>query len=831
MSDRSMRTEEMAIDLGALWRAFWRARFWLVPLLALVAVGSYFALSTLPPKYRAEAKVLIEARGSRIDAGQKDAEAERTLLDPEGVTSQVQLISSRDLARRVVQREKLDSVAEFRKGPGLLGTLLPFLKRGGAVSPEQQVLDAYFERLTVYAIEKSRVIAVEFVAGDPEVAARVANALVREYLAVQGEAKVSTSTDASVWLESEITGLRAKVADAEAKVEQWRASHDLFSTNRDGSLVEQQLSGLNTQLTAARTEKAAIEARAEQLRRVIAGGALDASADLQTSASYQRLRERETLLRSRLAELSATLLSGHPQIRALSAQISDIQTQQRAEARRVLAALDNEVKVADQKLRDLRGVVGDGKATAAKANENDIQLRALEREAKAQRDLLETFLARYREAISRQNDRALPPDARAISEASPPTAAYFPKVLPLTFLITVAVFLIATAFIILRELVSGRAVRPAAWQPATAVASTPVVAPSPVAAASDPVEAAPASAPANVAANDPTDPDDPDGSGGRRPETRRDAAKPDQTPALVAAARDAHGAAGIAARHHPDLTDPDEIAWSHDEVAAATVAVAPTAAPEPVDEPVTEPVTVVVPEDLAPEALDVAFNEDGEGETPIAVAADAPEVPVSPPRARAAGLPALGDVLTQVFQAGCALVAVVTPATGERSRATALVTARRAATIGRACLVEWAAHETPLGDRPGLADLIAGTAGFDDIIGGDSASGLHLIPAGTGGIPSATLDDPAFGLALDALASCYDRLIVDGGVCGAIVHGEMPELLERLHGMDTVIIAIGADEVLAGERLRLALAAAGLGDVVMAEAAAPDEPTADRAAA
>lgn len=805
MSDRSMRTEEMAIDLGALWRAFWRARFWLIPVLVIVAVGSYMALSALPPKYRAEAKVLIEARGSRIDAGQKDPEAERTLLDPEGVTSQVQLMSSRDLARRVVQREKLDEVGEFRKGPGLIQTLLPFLKRGGAVSPEQQVLDAYFERLTVYAVEKSRVIAVEFVAGDPAVAARVANAVVREYLTVQGEAKVSTSTDASVWLESEITGLRAKVAEAEAKVEQWRASHDLFATNRDGTLVEQQLSGLNTQLTAARTEKAAIEARAEQLRKVIAGGALDASADLQTSASYQRLRERETLLRSRLAELSATLLSGHPQIRALNAQLSDILAQQRAEARRVLAALDNEVKVADQKLRDLRGEVGDGKATAAKANENDIQLRALEREAKAQRDLLETFLARYREAISRQNDRALPPDARAISEASPPTAAFFPKVLPLTFLITVAAFLILTAFIILRELVSGRAVRPATWQPTTDVAAAPE----------------PAAGPQIVAVSpDPTDPDDPDGPGGRRPPLRE--AKPDQTPALVASAREATGTAGIAAQLHPDLTEPDEIGWAHDESMAVVA--------EAVTEPVTEPLPTIEVETV--DGVDgVETGKDvAEGESD-----DLKEIaePIARPPTRAMGLPALADVATEVFQAGSALVAVVTPARPDLARVSAAAVGRRAAALGRACLVAWTEPEAPdaaLGDWPGLGDLVAGRASFEDIIGADPSSGLHLVPAGAELTPAA-LDDPAFGLALDALASCYDRVVVDAGAIGDLALGERPELLERLHGVTSVIVAISPDEALAGERLRLALTAAGLSDVVLAEAAVPLSTEAARAAA
>lgn len=802
MSERSARTEEMAIDLGALWRAFWRARFWLVPLIALVAVVAYLGLSTIPPKYRAEAKVLIEARSSRIDAGQRDPEAERTLLDQEGVTSQVQLMTSRDLARRVVQREKLEEVSEFRAKPGLLRTLLPFLPRGGQVSPEQQVLDAYFERLTIYPVEKSRVITVEFVAGDPVIAARVANAVVREYLSFQAEAKVSTTSDASSWLESEITGLRSKVAEAEAKVEQWRTSHDLFATNRDGTLVEQQLSGLNTQLATARSEKAAIEARVEQLRKVITSGTFDSSADLQASASYQRLRERETLLRSRLAELSATLLSGHPQMRALNSQLADIQGQERAEAQRVLAALENEGKVADRKLRDLRGEMGDGKASAAKANENDIQLRALEREAKAQRDLLETFLARYRESIARQSDRALPPDARAISEANAPTAPFFPKVLPLTFLVTFAVFMILTAFIILRELVSGRAVRPANWQPVAAGPSpeTPVVAVAPVA----PVVLADVVA-EKAASRDPVDPDDPGPGGGLPLPTPPVAAKPDHTPALVADARLTTQGAPLAGHDAAaELTDPDEIAWAIDETQpgyAASDVSAEVASPEeaPTVAVVTEPETLPV--------TDVAVVDEP--------AVPAVEAAPSAPMARAASLPSFAEALTDVYQSGSVLVAVLTPSASPAGRAAALAAVRRAAGIGRACLVEWVAHEAPLIDGPGLADLIAGRADFGEVVGRDPGSLAHVVPAG-GAIAAEAVADPAFGLTLDALASCYDRLIVDAGDGDTLT----PEMLTRLIGVDTVLIPIDAGEALAGERLRLRLMAAEVADVVLAVAPA-----------
>jgi uncharacterized protein involved in exopolysaccharide biosynthesis len=772
MTDRAARNDEMAIDLAAIWAALWRARRWIVPVLVVVAVGAYAGLSMVPPKYRAEAKVIIEARGVRIDPNRTDTEAERSLLDQEGVASQVQLISSRDLARRVAQREKLDQVAEFRRSPGLLQSLLPFLKRA-PVSPEEQVLDAYFQRLNVFQIERSRVITIEFTSGDPQVAARVANALVREYLAVQGEAKVNTSADTSTWLENEITGLRAKVAEAEQKVEQWRSQHDLFATNRDGTLVEQQLGGLNQQLTAVRADKAGIEARVEQLRRAVNAGQFDSAPDLQASPGLQRLKEREAALRSRLAELSATLLSGHPQIRALNAQLADVAVQERAEARRVLAALEGELKVADQRIRDLRNELGDGKATAARANESDIQLRALEREAKAQRDLLETFLARYREAVARQSDRALPPDARAISEASAPLEPYFPKIGALTFLITFAALMILVAFVILRELVSGRAVR----RPATAEAAL-----SPL---------------ATLAAEDdgagPGDPDDSGPSGGRRPvavrpveaergEDRSAGAAVLALESIRATERRASGDATPASA--ADLVEPDDVGWG-DQPDAATAA--------------AEPVTAVLKS-----ATEPVFVEETDADT------------VETPAAGADGGPApLADVVADLLgRRGGRIIAVTSVGDDDTARRGALVAATLAAERGRGCLLELTRHPTPLVDGPGLADLLGELVGFDAVIHRIPSTPAHVVPVGRRPLEPADLAGPRLVLTVDALASSYDHLVIDGGALDAASDA----LISRLAAVDAVIVVAEADEALRAERGRLRLATAGIAECRIAAA-------------
>jgi len=97
------------IEIRALWRAIW-VRRWrvLVPTL-LAAVAATVAVNVMTPKYKSEARVLIEGRENvflRPDA-EKRGDRDQALVDPEGVTSQVQLALSRDLARQVIRQLKL----------------------------------------------------------------------------------------------------------------------------------------------------------------------------------------------------------------------------------------------------------------------------------------------------------------------------------------------------------------------------------------------------------------------------------------------------------------------------------------------------------------------------------------------------------------------------------------------------------------------------------------------------------------------------------------------------------------------------------------------------
>ncbi|PTW60686.1 uncharacterized protein involved in exopolysaccharide biosynthesis [Breoghania corrubedonensis] len=454
--------DEVSIDITALGRALWRSKRWLVPLVLLTAVATFGAMQMVTPKYRGQAKILIESQDSIYPGIARNTEGERAMLDQEGVASQVQLLNSYDLARRVAAKLELAKRSEFNPsaedGDNLLRDVLKVLgfdRSSRHSSVEERVLDAYFEHVVIYQVENTRVITVEFSSRDPKLAAEGANMIVQEYMDLQAAAKRDNTQEAAGSLEPEVTRVRADVEKAERAVENYRAANDLMAGSNNVTLVQQQLADLNTQLAAARAQKAEVQAKAEQLRAMLGRGTLDSASDVLNSPLIQRLRERQVALQARIAELSTSLLPNHPEYRAARRQLSDLKGQIVAEGRKILGALENDVQIAESRETSLKASLNQLKSQVAHNNDARIRLRDLERDAKVKGAQLEALLQRYREQEVRVNATGLPADARLISRASVPHKPYSPRVVPITVLVTLAVTVLSLAFVLMREFMVG----------------------------------------------------------------------------------------------------------------------------------------------------------------------------------------------------------------------------------------------------------------------------------------------------------------------------------------------------------------------------------------
>lgn len=474
MTAKQAPAETGDIDLHALGGALARKRRWIIVPTVLVLVTSVAVVNLITPRYKSEARILIDGRENVFLRPNSDRSTEeRQALDPEAVTSQVQLVLSRDLAREIIKKNKLAERPEFDpvlQGISPLKSLAALVGIGRdpfSMTPEERVLDAYYDRLQAYAVDKSRVIVVEFQSQDPELAVRVANSIAEGYLVLQQSARQDQARNASQWLAGEIENLRKKVSEAEAKVEDFRSKSSLFVGTNNTTLSNQQMGEVNTQLNNARALKADAESKARLIREMLQSGKPIEASEVVNSELMRRLSEQRVTLRAQLAEQSSTLLGNHPRIKELKAQLGDLDNQIRDEAAKISRSLENDARIAGGRVDGLTASLEQLKKQATSTNGQDVQLRALEREAKAQRDLLETYLGKYREASTRETIDTAPTEGRVISRAIVSNTPAYPKKLPIVLIATLATLLLSSGLVVTGELLRQTAPRAvAAFAPA-----------------------------------------------------------------------------------------------------------------------------------------------------------------------------------------------------------------------------------------------------------------------------------------------------------------------------------------------------------------------------
>jgi polysaccharide biosynthesis transport protein len=450
-----------SINLLEVLRGVWRRKLLILGTTGLAFAAGLAFVKTATPLYATEAQVIVENLASPFDRVQGPDDVRAEPVDNRIVLSQVSVLKSQDLALRVIKELNLQDRSEFDRlktsGVGPLKKLLLSLGFGAdprLMTPEQRALMHYYDNLKAYQLPESSVIAVEFSAEDPATAAEVLNTLTTQFVAETAESRLKPTARAREWLGRQIAELREKVSRSEAAVEKYRTEAGLLK-GQTSILSTQELSELNSQITLAEATRAEAQERSKSIREMLKRkGTVDDSIDVLNSPIIQRLREQQVTAGGKLAELSATYLGNHPRMIAARNDLRNVEKQLRVEAIKVVDSLAEQAKIADARQASLRERLDAIKGEASGNNSDEVRLKALEREAGADRSLLESLLLRYADASARRDVSTQPGLARIIQQASVPSNPSFPKKGPTVLLLTLAGFVLSLGLGFLYEVMA-----------------------------------------------------------------------------------------------------------------------------------------------------------------------------------------------------------------------------------------------------------------------------------------------------------------------------------------------------------------------------------------
>lgn len=752
---QSQSAAPAAISLSDVIRGMMRRKLFVLGTTALAFSGSLAYVNLTKPQFTSQAQVIVENLASPYDRAQGPEEQRSEPLDNRTVMSQVSVLKSQDLALRVIQLLKLQEREEF-KGlkNGSIGTIKAILVALGfspdprLMTAEERALLRYNDGLSVYQLPESSVIALEFSGTDAATAAEVLNTLTSQYVAETAETRLKPTMRAREWLAQQIEDLRGKVTASEQAVEQYRSKAGLLK-GETSTLNSQDLTELNRQIATAEAARTEAEERAKSIRNMLNDkGTVDDAIDVLNSPIIQRLREQQVTAAGNVAELSATYLSSHPRMIAAQNELRNVERQLRREALKIVDSLQEQAKIAAGRQAALSQRLQQIKNVASNANIDEVRLKELERNAAADRSLLESLMLRYADASARQDAASQPAMARIIQQASASSIPSFPRKGPTVLLISLAGLLLSLGLAFLMEIMAA----------ASRVSQREEYPES-----DEPVRTVMAAAPGTVPVE----------------------------PALMPAAPTSEREREEQEREEQEITA---------RVAAATAAPIPAAMPaaDPLPAAVQPaPAAVLPPAEPRPQAAPVSSIRTN---APLAIFSLGGTVLANQELLRLAATSAASPlqvsansvadwVLATASKDSLKRFAVVSVGTGSAVSAAATVAIARAVSSRgkRVMMLDLTPAEVGsytlagLASGPGLVDLLTAKADFTGIVARDPASAAHIVRFGMNSSPTAVaMLAGKLDQILGTLNGIYDVVIVNAGELSSsaqIMAGKVPAAL------------------------------------------------------
>jgi capsular exopolysaccharide synthesis family protein len=430
---------DQKIDLVDIFFRFLRRLPIFLAIACVIMAGVVAFTLTQTPLYTGTASVVFEPRQTQVVKETpvvSELPADSAAIDTEAAT-----LNSEEVAERVVRRLQLHRDPEFSDA---IDPTAP----AKVMTPAEEAEAIKDTALTVQGKTKvarqgaTYVLDVNFTSLDPIKAARIANAIVEQYVASQIETNTDATRGANLWLRSRLEALQNELQANEAAVQQFKIANNLMSA-QGATMAEQEVSSLNQQIATASADLAEKRARLSAARAQISrgGGGADTQVALD-SPVVKSLRGDQAQIELALADMNERYGPLHPEVKKLQQRQREVEVQINNEIRRQISGLEAEVRIAEQRTASLQASRGGAEGSLGTNTRSQVALNELQRKADASRAVYEAFLSRANETSAQEG--LLRPDARVAAWAQPPGKPSVPNK-PLNFALGLVMALVGGA--------------------------------------------------------------------------------------------------------------------------------------------------------------------------------------------------------------------------------------------------------------------------------------------------------------------------------------------------------------------------------------------------
>ena len=319
-----------------------RAR--LIALVFGVVVVSVVIASLLwPESYRAESSVVFESIGTDPVSG---VEQPSDLL-PSALATQLDVIASRNVALKVVDKLDLTKNAELRD-----------LFLGGGGNPDN-FRDWIADRLLAKNLDlepskEGKVININISTHNPQLSADIANAFASAYIQTHLELKMEPARRQAAWFDNQLDMLKRDVEVAQLHLSDYQRQKAVVGTDARIDVENARLDEISNQLIAAQTAMYQGQTRLRQMNEALQQDKLQELPDIQGNALLQSMKANLAIAEGRLAQTGSTFGHNHPDYLSAEAQVKELRRKIIAEVDVAKGSISQSAEISSHQEQQLR---------------------------------------------------------------------------------------------------------------------------------------------------------------------------------------------------------------------------------------------------------------------------------------------------------------------------------------------------------------------------------------------------------------------------------------------------------------------------------------------
>jgi polysaccharide biosynthesis transport protein len=447
----------LSFDFREIWAAIYRRRLAVTAITLGCIVIGIVATFLKTPIYRARATIQIDQEAAKV-LGTEQTELSASIQDAQRfLNTQLDILQSRAVAQAVADELRLFDNAQFLEDIGYD----PELARTGNADAEKRdaVLVSMSENLSVSLPRDSRVATVQFDNPNADLAARITNSYVANFIRGNLQRRFDTTAYAREFLRDQLRQAQARLERSEraavdfatrTRIIDPRMSADTESGTPPSSLQTATLVQLNREQANAMAKRISAERRWAAARAT----PLMNLPEVLANPAVQELIEQRAQTRADYEQELSRHRSDYPTVRQLRARLSEIDAQVRTLANSIRDSVKADYDTALAQERGVRQQVENLKGVTLREQRTGIQLNILRREAETNRAQFDSLLRRYNQLEAESGVQSN--NIAVVDRATAPLVPAWPKI-PLNIAVAVLAGLaLSAAYIFIGEHVFGR---------------------------------------------------------------------------------------------------------------------------------------------------------------------------------------------------------------------------------------------------------------------------------------------------------------------------------------------------------------------------------------